>query len=468
LAGKTPSRAEGSGKPEQTKDEKTRAAEAKTAALGVKAVEVSRDYGGKLEVLPALPITGMQDFAYLYTPGIAQVSREIAKDPEKSFELTGRWNTIGIVTDGSRVLGLGDIGPRASMPVMEGKALLFKFLGGVNAFPLPLKINSGDEIVETVQRLEPALGGINLEDISSPKCFDVLEKLQKSLTIPVWHDDQLGTAAATVAGLLNALEITGKKFEKSNLVVLGSGAANVATVRLLKACGADMGGMKVVDSKGIMYGQREDMDAMKIKNRWKHEIAMTTNDEGRKGGMKEAMVGADAIICASTPNPDTVKPEWIKTMNKSPTVFALANPVPEIWPAVAKDAGAAIVATGRSDFPNQVNNSLVFPPVFRGVLDARAKGIPDEVVIMAAKALAKGAAIKGLTPDHILPTMDEEAAFPAIAVAVALKVEEVGLARVHRTRAEYENSAKTMLARQRKIMRLFIEQGLNTPPFAKH
>ena len=437
--------------------------EEETARLSRLAVDLSRHYAGKLEVVPQVPIRGLSDFSYLYTPGVAQVSREIAKDPDLSFELTGRWNTIGIVTDGSRVLGLGNIGPRAALPVMEGKALLFKYLGGVNAYPLPIQVNSGEELVETVRHLEPAVGGINLEDIASPKCFEVLETLQKSLTIPVWHDDQLGTAAATVAGLLNALELTGRTVKDARIVILGAGAANVATARLIRALKADMGALTVLDHKGILHSNREDMDEMMIHNRWKYDLALSTNEAGRKGGLDVALEGADVLIAASTPDPNTVKPEWVESMAPHPVVFALANPVPEIWPQVAHKAGAAIVATGRSDFPNQLNNSLVFPPVFRGILDARAKGMPDEVVLVAAKELAKGASLRGLTPDHIVPTMEEEAVFPKMAAAVAVKAEELGLARVKRTRAEYEEHAVQMMARPRRLAEVLMKSGLIAP-----
>lgn len=439
------------------------AGEQETTVLSQRAVEMSRFYGAKLEVVPSVPITGLQDFGYLYTPGVAQVSREIAKDPELSFELTGRWNTIGIVTDGSRVLGLGNIGPRAALPVMEGKALLFKYLGGVNAFPLPIQVASGEELVETVRRLEPALGGVNLEDIASPKCFQVLASLQSSLSIPVWHDDQLGTAAATVAGLINALELTDRDIYNAGIVLLGSGAANIATARLLKAMGADMGSMTVVDHKGILNSDREDIDEMMIHNRWKYDLALATNHAGTKGNLPEALKGADVLLAASTPDPNTVKPGWVREMAPRPIVFALANPVPEIWPAVAKEAGAAIVATGRSDFPNQVNNALVFPSVFRGILDARAKGIPDEVVLVAAKELAAGAKLQGLTPDHLLPTMDEAEVFPRMAASVSVKAEELGLARIKRTRAEYEDHARRMMTRSRRLAKLLIESGLIAP-----
>lgn len=437
-----------------------RAAEEETAALSRRAVDVSRSYGGKVEVIPQVPITGLSDFSYLYSPGVAEVCREIAKDPGQAFELTGRWNTIAIVTDGSRVLGLGNIGPEASLPVMEGKSLLFKYLGGVNAFPLPVQVKSPEELIETVRRIAPAVGGINLEDIASPKCFHVLEQLQKTMPIPVWHDDQLGTAAATVAGLINALTLTGREIWKTGIVLLGSGAANIATARLLKAMNADMGALTVVDHKGILHSEREDLDQLMLQNRWKYDLALTTNEAGTKGGLREALQGADVLLAASTPDPNTVRPEWVRTMAPHPIVFALANPTPEIWPEVAKTAGAAIVATGRSDFANQVNNSLIFPPVFRGVLDARARGIPDEVVLVAAHELARGAALRGLTPDHILPTMAEAEVFPKVAAAVAVKCEEMGIARVRRTRADYEENAVRMMNRPKKLARLLIENGL--------
>ncbi len=440
------------------------AAEEETAMLSRRAVEVSRLYGGKLEVIPQVPIQGLQDFSHLYTPGIAEVSREIAKDPEKAFELTGRWNTIAIVTDGSRVLGLGNIGPEAALPVMEGKSLLFKYLGGVNAFPLPVNTKTPEELVDIVRRIVPSVGGINLEDIASPKCFYVLEQLQKSLPIPVWHDDQLGTAAATVAGLINALALTGREIWKTGIVLLGSGAANIATARLLKAMNADMGALTVVDHKGILHAEREDLDEMMLHNRWKYDLALTTNEASTKGGLKEALKGADVLLAASTPDPNTIKPEWIRGMAPRPIVFALANPKPEIWPDVAKAAGAAIVATGRSDFANQVNNSLIFPPVFRGILDARARGIPDDVVLVAAQELAKGASLRGLTEDHILPTMEEAEVFPKVAAAVAIKAEELGLARVHRSRAEYEANAERLMSRPKLLGKLLTESGLISLP----
>src|SRR5579859_509691 len=356
-----------------------------TTALSERAVRLAEFYRGKIESVPKVPVRSLRDFSLWYTPGIAAVSREIERDPARAFDLTGRWNTIAILTDGSRVLGLGNIGPQAALPVMEGKALLFKYLGGVDAVPLPVDVSTPEALIETAMRIAPAFGGINLEDIASPKCFQVLEELQRRLPIPVWHDDQLGTAAATLAGLINALQLTGRKLSTVRTVLLGAGAANLTTVRLLVRMGHDPHRITVVDQRGVLHAERADLDELQLRNRWKYRVALETDGGGRKGTLSEAMVGADVILAASTPVPGTVRPEWVRSMAPRPIVFALANPLPEIWPADARAAGAAVVATGRGDFPNQVNNSLIFPCVFRGLLDARARSIPDEVVIAAAQ-----------------------------------------------------------------------------------
>ena len=458
-----PGTEEGRKSDHELEEARSREAEEETRGLSERAVDLARHFAGKIEVIPKVPVRSLKDFSYWYTPGIAQVSREIHKDPELSFELTGRWNTIAIVTDGSRVLGLGDVGPEAALPVMEGKALLFKYLGGVDAFPIPIRAKDPNAIIETVQRLEPALGGVNLEDIASPKCFQILDELQRTLAIPVWHDDQLGTAAATVAGLINALELTGRKIWQTGIVLLGAGAANQATARLLKALKCDMGALTVVDHHGILHSEREDIDELMLRNRWKYELALSTNEARARGSLKEALGGADVLIAASTPEPGLIKPEWISGMAPDPIVFALANPSPEIWPDIAKGAGAAIVATGRSDFPNQVNNSLIFPPVFRGVLDAHAKGIPDLLALEAAQELARQAKVKGLTREHILPTMAEEGVFPEIAASVATKAVELGLARAKRSREEFLQLAQARMARPKELAHVLMKNGLLPP-----
>ena len=439
---------------------------AETDAFGRRAVELSRFYGGKVETVPKVPVRSLRDFALWYTPGVAEVSRAIHADAALSFELTGRWNTIAIVTDGSRVLGLGDIGPEAALPVMEGKALLFKWLGGVDAVPLPIVVNSPDAFIETVERLAPSFGGINLEDIASPKCFGILEELQKRLPIPVWHDDQLGTAASTIAGVLNALELTHRSVRSVRTVLLGAGAANLVTARLLLALGHDPHRLSLVDQRGILHAERDDVDELMLRNPWKYRLALKTNGGGRSGGLAEAVAGADLLLAASTPDPNTIRPEHLRAMAPGPIVFALANPVPEIWPEVATAAGAAIVATGRSDFPNQVNNSLIFPAVFRGVLDARARSIPDEIVLEAARELARRAADRGLSTSHLLPTMEESEVFPHVAAAVADAAVRLGIARRRLTHDEYYERARALMGRSGRLVRALARAHL-TPPMPR-
>ena len=435
----------------------------RTEALGERSLALARFYQGKIETVPKVPVRSLSDFSLWYTPGIARVSQEIEKDPDASFDLTGRWNTIAIVTDGSRVLGLGDIGPVAAMPVMEGKALLFRHLGGVNAIPLPIAIDSDEEFVETVLRIAPAFGAINLEDIASPKCFRILEELQRRLPIPVWHDDQLGTAAATVAGLLNALALTHRDVRKVRTVLLGAGAANLVTARLLLALGHDPHRLSIVDQKGILDAERDDVDSLQLRNPWKYRLALQTDAGGRRGPFEAALHDADVLLAASRPDPNAISPAMVRSMAKDPIVFALANPVPEIWPDAAKAAGAAIVATGRSDFPNQVNNSLVFPAVFRGVLDARARAIPDDLVLTAARELARHAEDRGLGPEHLLPTMEELEFFPHVAAATAEEAVKLGIARRRRTRDEFFERAREIMHRSAALGAQLRASGLTLP-----
>ncbi|MEM0151203.1 MAG: NADP-dependent malic enzyme [Thermoplasmata archaeon] len=423
------------------------------------AVGYSKRFRGKIQTLPKVPIRELNDFSIWYTPGVAAVSMEIAKNADLSYEMTWKWNSAAIITDGTRVLGLGNIGPYGAMPVMEGKALIFKYLGGVDAIPIPINVHDKDEIVKVVKALEPAFGGINLEDIESPKCFYLLEKLSNEMNIPVWHDDQLGTAGATLAGVFNALKLTGRSVENSKVVFVGSGAANIATVKLFKAAGFNIKNIIMVDSKGILHPEREDIDHLMKNNPWKYELAIETNMERRKGGIPEALEGADILIGASTPGPGTIKGEWIRKMEKRSIVFALANPVPEIWPEEAKKYGAEIVATGRSDFPNQINNSLVFPGVFRGALDSRTRKINENMIIEASLELARFAEEKGINENYIIPTMQEWEVFPRVASAIAYKAVEEGLARIKLSKEEFYLCAKNIIAKNREIIEKLINLG---------
>ncbi len=427
---------------------------------GIDAMKMHPYYGGKIETVPKACIRSFDDFSIWYSPGVAEPCKDIAANPEKVYEHTCKWNTVAVVSDGTRVLGLGDIGPEAAMPVMEGKSMLFKYLGGVDCVPICLDTKDPEKIIETVRLIAPSFGGINLEDISNPKCFDILDELRKDCKIPVWHDDQQGTATVEVAGAMNAMKLVGKKFEDANVTILGAGAASIAIARLLLATGFRADHLCMCDSKGILNMSRTDLDAA---HKHKRIIADKTNGAGKTGGLKEAMEGADLLIAASKPGPGTIPPEYIDAMADDPVIFATANPVPEIWPWEAKEHGVKVFATGRSDFPNQVNNSMGFPAIFRGVLDVRAKTITDEMCIAAATELAKCAEEKGLTEDYIIPNMAEEDVFPREAAAVAMKAIEQGVARIKMSREEEYDNAARIISRSRKLTQSMMDNKFIKP-----
>lgn len=420
-------------------------------------------YRGKIQIAAKCAIRSLDDFAIYYTPGVAEPCKAIKADKEKVYELTNKWNMVAVVSDGTRVLGLGDIGPEAGLPVMEGKALLFKYLGGVDAFPICLDTKDPDEIIQAVKWLQPSFGGINLEDIANPKCFYILDRLRAEMEIPVWHDDQQGTAAVTLAGLVNALKLVGKKMEDVAVTMVGAGAANVAISRVLFAAGARPENYIIVDSKGILHPGRRDLEQKKDEYVDKWKLCQITNAERRTGGIAEALRGADVCIALSKSGPGVIEPNWIKTMNKDAILFTCANPIPEIWPWEAKEAGAKIVATGRSDFPNQVNNSIGFPGIFRGALDVHARTITDEMCIAAAYALAESAEKRGLSEDNIAPTMWEADAYINEAVAVAMKAQEQGVARLSRSAEELRKSAETMIKGAQEMTALLMKEGFIPP-----
>ncbi len=429
---------------------------------GIDAMKLHPFYRGKCEVVPKCRITSFDDFAIWYTPGVAKPCMDIKENPEKVLAHTNKWNFVAVVSDGTRVLGLGNIGPEAGLPVMEGKAILFKYLGGVDAFPICINTHDPDEIISLVKWIQPTFGGINLEDIEKPKCFYILDTLRNDpeMKIPVWHDDQQGTAAITLAGLINAVKIVGKDLDKVKISMIGAGASNVAIERIITAAGVEPKNIVVVDTKGILHKGRDDLKDDPTK--W--HLVETTNPDSVKGGIPEAMKGTDVCIALSRPGPDVIKAEWVASMAKDAVVFVCANPVPEIWPWEAKEAGARVVATGRSDFPNQVNNSLGFPGIFRGALDVEATTITDEMCIAASMELAKCAEDKGLKEDYIVPTMDEWEVFPREAAAVGMKAIEQGVARLKMTRDELFKTSAQIIKRAREETQCLMKEGFIKMP----
>ena len=377
------------------------------------------EWKGKIEVVATVPAGNKDELSLAYTPGVAQPCLAIQEDPEKSYELTRRHNLVAVITDGSAVLGLGDIGPEAGMPVMEGKCVLFKTFGGVDAFPLCVKTKDVDEFVQTVYHISGSFGGINLEDISAPRCFEIERKLKEMCDIPVFHDDQHGTAIIALAGLTNALKVVGKKKEDVKIVFSGAGSAALSIARLLLADG--FRNIIIRDKFGALYDGNPNMNWAQA------EIAKVTNPEKKDGTLAQLLVGADVFIGVSAPN--LVTTEMVRTMNKDAIVFACANPTPEIFPEDAKAGGAAVVATGRSDYPNQINNVLAFPGVFRGALDVRAKDITEEMKMAAAKALAAIIPDEELSADNIIPAAFDKRVVPAVAAAVAETARRTGVAR---------------------------------------
>ena len=378
----------------------------KTHDYSQRAVEAHKKYGGKVAITSKMPVDTKDDLSLAYTPGVAQPCIEISEDVSKAYDYTWKQNSVAVVSDGSAVLGLGNIGPEASLPVMEGKAVLFKKFADIDAVPVVLASQNTEEIIQAVKMIAPTYGGINLEDISAPRCFEIEERLKEELDIPVMHDDQHGTAVVTVAGLINSMKVTGKKFEKIKVVINGAGAAGIAIINLLRHVGVQE--IIVCDSRGIIHNKRSDLSKVK------QIMAEKTNARQVKGGLEDAIKESDVFIGVSVPG--VLSPEMVKSMKKDPIIFAMSNPIPEIMPDEARKAGARIIATGRSDFPNQINNVLAFPGIFRGLLDARSSEITTEMYVQAAQAIAD--TVQNPSEEKVIPSAFEKEVAPAVAKAV--------------------------------------------------
>lgn len=436
---------------------------AKAAKPAETAMRLHPFYRGKVQMAAKCPVRDLSDFAIWYTPGVAAPCRAIQASRELVYEHTNKANCIAIVSDGTRVLGLGDIGPEAGLPVMEGKALLFKYLGGFDAVPLCLRTKDPDVLIQTVKLLEPSFGGINLEDISQPKCFRILDRLRAEMEIPVWHDDQQGTATVLLAGLVNALEVVDKPLNGIRIAMIGTGAANVATYRLLSSCGVDVRRIVACDTRGTLHPNRSDIADRREEYCDKWRICTETNAEGVTGGIAEALRGADVCIAFSASGPGIIRPEWVKQMARDAIVFACANPTPEIWPWEAAEAGASVVATGRSDFPNQLNNSLCFPAILGGTLDVRARTITDGMAIAAALELAKAAQERGISTSSILPGMAEWEVYPRVATATAMKAQQEGVARLAKSAEQAYQEARAVIQRARDGTHVLMREGIIPP-----
>jgi len=425
-----------------------------------KASELHAKYRGKIQSLPKVPVRGMEDLSVWYTPGVAEPCKEIKEDKEKVYEYTNKGNTVAVISDGTRILGLGDIGPLAGLPVMEGKSLLFKHFGGVDAVPIMVDTKNPDKLIEVVKLIAPSFGGINLEDISSPKCFYILDRLRKELDIPVWHDDQQGTATVVLAALINALKVVGKKLEDVIVASFGAGAAGYAVIKLLIEAGVDPGNIRVVElvnrEPTVLH---QHMDLARLFP-YRGCLLRKTNRDNVMGGPEEALKDADVLISFTRPGPGVIKKEWIAKMNDDAIVFPLANPVPEILPEEAKEAGARIVGTGRSDYPNQINNSLGFPGIFRGALDVRARTITDSMAVAAAYELARVGEEEGLQEDKILPTMNSWEVFAREAAAVAIAALEAGVARKYVTWDEEYEHARALIEKSRMSLKVLMDEKI--------